>query len=61
MLLFCRVVSCSKSVFFGCLNRVVNGYDVIKKHGPTADGQPGRSTASKSEESRGTCLHEEVN
>ena len=35
-----RVVSCSKSVFFGCLNRVVDGYDIIKKRGPTADGQP---------------------
>ena len=61
MFLFCHIVSCSKSVFFGCLNRVVDGYDIVKKRGPIADGQPGRSTAGSSKESRGTCHHEEMN
>ena len=61
MLLFCHIMSCSKRVFFGCLNRVVDGYDVVKKRGPTADGQPGRSIAGSSEESHGTCRHKEAN
>ena len=43
------------------VNRVVDGYGVVKKRGPTADGQLERSTASRSEESRGTCHREEAN
>ena len=42
------------------VNRIVDGYNVVKKRGPIVDGQLGRSTASRSEESRGTCRHEEA-
>ena len=43
------------------VNRVVNGYNVVKERGAATDEQTGRSTSSRSKELRGSCCHRKAN